>query len=145
MTQEDILSRLRLFLLGLSAFLCAGTIIELWFDEHTGTPIQLLPFILAGVGLLAAILAIVRPNPSSLMTLRGVMVVLIFGSVLGIYEHITHNLAFELDIRPNAAAGEVLLEALHGASPLLAPGVLALAALVALAATYYHPVLNGKR
>jgi hypothetical protein len=35
-----------------------------------------------------------------------------------------------------------LLEALTGAAPLLAPGVLALAGVLAIAATYYHPALG---
>lgn len=57
-------------------------------------------------------------------------------------EHIEHNLAFELEIRPNATTGDVFFEALSGANPLLAPGILGLAAIVALAATYYHPQLD---
>jgi hypothetical protein len=63
------------------------------------------------------------------------------GSLFGLYEHIEHNLAFELEIRPTAAVNDVFMEALKGASPLLAPGILGLAALIALAATYYHPAL----
>jgi hypothetical protein len=62
--------------------------------------------------------------------------------LIGIYEHIEHNLAFELEIRPNATAGQVFMEALGGASPLLAPGILALAAILAIAATYYHPAFG---
>ena len=61
------------------------------------------------------------------------------------YEHIEHNLAFELEIRPNASASDVWLDALKGASPLLAPGVLGLAASLALAATYQHPALARRQ
>jgi hypothetical protein len=61
--------------------------------------------------------------------------------LLGIYLHLKSNFAFELDIRPGAKASEVIMESLRGANPVLAPGVLAYAALVALAATYAHPAL----
>lgn len=70
------------------------------------------------------------------------MFVVFLGSVFGLYEHLTHNLTFELDIRPNAAVSDVFLDALSGASPLLAPGILALGAILAIAATYCHPALK---
>ena len=75
----------------------------------------------------------------TMRVMQVVMVLNVLGSALGIYEHIENNLGFELEIRPNAAVVDVFIEALHGASPLLAPGILALAGLLALAATYYHP------
>jgi hypothetical protein len=69
---------------------------------------------------------------------------LVAGSLFGVYEHIEHNLAFELEIRPGAGLGDVWFEALKGASPLLAPGILVLAAILAIAATYYHPALERR-
>ena len=72
------------------------------------------------------------------------MAIVFVGSLFGIYEHVEHNLAFALGIRPNAVASEVLMDALRGANPLLAPGILALAAVLALSATYYHPALRGR-
>jgi hypothetical protein len=133
--------RLRFFLLAIAGCICAGTIVELLLAEHTETAVQLVPFALCGMGLLAVVAALVRPRRGTLIALRVVMPLLIFGSLFGVYEHIEHNLAFELEIRPNAAASDVWLDALKGASPLLAPGVLALAASLALAATYEHPAL----
>ena len=65
------------------------------------------------------------------------------GSCFGIFEHIENNLAFALEIRPNAVVSDVFFEALRGASLLLAPGILTLGAILALAATYYHPALNS--
>jgi len=38
-----------------------------------------------------------------------------------------------------------LIKAVSGGNPLLAPGILALAAIIALAATYYHPALVERR
>jgi hypothetical protein len=136
-----VVQRLRVFLLGLSGWMCVATIVELLLSEHTESPTQLIPFILCGIGLVVVVLALVRPQRTSLLALRAVMGLLLLGSLFGVYEHLEGNLAFELEIRPGAAFGDVWFEALRGASPLLAPGILALAALVAIAATYYHPAL----
>jgi hypothetical protein len=137
--------RLRFFLLAIAGCICAGTIIELLLAKHTETAVQLAPFALCGLGLLAVAAALARPRRGTLIALRLVMGLLIAGSLLGVYEHIEHNLAFELEIRPNATASDVWLEALKGSSPLLAPGVLALAASLALAATYEHPALARRQ
>jgi hypothetical protein len=123
--------------------MCAGTILELWLTEHMESPIQFTPFILCGIGLIAVTLALLLPQRLTLITLRLVMGLLIAGSLFGVVQHIQHNLAFELEIRPNATISAVWFDALRGASPLLAPGVLALAAIIAIAATYYHPLLTS--
>lgn len=144
MTSEQIEQRFRLFLLLLAAFLCFGTVAELWLTEHTGSAVQLIPFVLCGLGFVVVLLALLKPTATVLRTLRWVMVVAFLGSLFGVFEHIEHNLEFALEIRPNAVAGDLIFEAFGGANPLLAPGILGVAALLALAATYYHPLL-GKR
>jgi hypothetical protein len=144
MSSELIIQRLRRFLLLTAGFLYAGTMVELLLTGHTDDPIQLLPFLLCALGFAMVAAALLRPQRFTLQALRLVMVMLIAGSLFGVYEHIEHNLAFALEIRPNAAPNELLLAALGGADPLLAPGMLALAAILALAATYYHPVITGR-
>lgn len=67
------------------------------------------------------------------------------GNLFGLYEHIERNMAFALEIRPHAVASEVLTNALRGVNPLLAPGILTLAAVLALSATYYPPALQGRK
>jgi hypothetical protein len=79
------------------------------------------------------------PRRDTLWALRGTMGAVVVGSLFGAYEHLAHNVAFALEIRPGATALDVLWDALGGASPLMAPGVLALAAVLAFAATYAHP------
>jgi hypothetical protein len=69
------------------------------------------------------------------------MSLLLLGSLLGVYEHLVNNFAFELEMRPSAVWSDVWFQALRGAAPLLAPGILAVAAVVAIAATYAHPAL----
>ncbi|MFN8468380.1 MAG: hypothetical protein U0X20_22675, partial [Caldilineaceae bacterium] len=63
------------------------------------------------------------------------------GSLLGIYEHVAGNIAFAQEILPGTPTADLLLEGLTGANPFLAPGMLAVGALIALAATYGHPAL----
>ena len=144
MSTERILARLRIFLLSVSGALCLGTVIELWLAEHTeGT--QLVPFVLCGLGLLVVVRMLLRPGRATAWGLRAIMGIVALGSVFGIYEHLEHNAGFYLEIHPNAATAEVVWGALTGANPLLAPGILALAALLAWAATYHHPALNGNK
>lgn len=141
MTDTGILRRLRTFLLWLAALLSAGAIVELWAANHTEEPLQWVPFVLCGLSLIAIAAALLRPRRGVLLTMRGVMVLMVLGSLLGIYEHVTGNIAFAQEIRPSTAGFDLLLEGLTGANPLLAPGMLAVASLIALAATYCHPAL----
>jgi hypothetical protein len=122
--------------------MCAGTIVELLLAEHTESLAQLIPFGLCGLGLIAVVAALLWPRRGTLLALRMVMGLLLLGSLLGVYEHIEGNLEFALEIRPTATFGMVWLDVLKGAAPLLAPGILALVAIIALAATYYHPALT---
>jgi hypothetical protein len=132
----------RLFLLVTAAFLFVGTVVELWFAEHLESVVQGVPFVLCGIGFCAVLAAFQAPRRPVLLALRGIMGLMVLGSLYGIYEHLAHNLAFELEVRPGKTAGDVFWVALSGASPLLAPGILALAALLAGAATYRHPALR---
>jgi hypothetical protein len=121
--------------------MCAGTIVELLLAEHTESLVQLIPFVLCGLGLIVVTAALLRPRRGTLIALRVVMGLLFLGSLLGVYEHIEGNLAFEMEIRPTATLATAWLAVLKGAAPLLAPGILALVAVIAIASTYYHPAL----
>ena len=145
MQATTIEQRFRTFLLGLAGWICAGTIAELWLQKHTETPAQLIPFGLCGLGLIAVLAALLRPRRGTLLALRLVMGLLIAGAALGCYEHIENNLELVREIRPSAALSQIWLQVLRGASPLLAPGILALAATLAIAATYYHPALRASQ
>jgi hypothetical protein len=144
MRNDLVLQRLRTFLLLLAAGLSLGAIVELWAANHTEEPLQWVPFVLCGLSVVAISAALLRPQRGVLLTLRGIMVLMVGGSLLGIYEHVAGNIAFAQEIHPNLDAGALLLEGLTGGNPLLAPGTLAVAALIALAATYYHPALASR-
>lgn len=129
----------RKFLLLVSLGALLGIALELWFSEHVESFVQLIPFGFVAVGLIAVVAVLIRPTRGSLWALRGASIVLAGGAIYGIYEHLSHNVGFELEIRPSASLGDVFWDALYGASPLLAPGALALVAVLAAAATYRHP------
>lgn len=144
MPERSIEQKYRTFLLATTVAVLAGSTVELLLTEHAESVVQLIPFVLAAIGVFAVGAVLHRAKRGRLLTLRGVAALLALGGVYGIYEHLAHNLAFELEIRPNATAWEVVGEALHGVSPLLAPGVLTLAAALAAAATYRHPALASR-
>jgi hypothetical protein len=142
MSADDILSRLRRFLLVFSIGLMGGALLELWLIEHMEDPVQFIPFGLCALGTLAALAVLARPRRATLIALRVCMALVVIGSLLGIYLHVEGNYALQREISPNATAGAALSDALSGANPLLAPGILAVAAVLALAATYRHAALG---
>lgn len=144
MRKRPLEEQYRTFLLYVTALVLVVAMLELWFSEHTEGLVQLLPFGLAIAGLIATVAVVVQANLRTVWALRVASVVLAAGALYGMYEHVTHNLAFEREIRPAASLSEVVWEALFGASPLLAPAVLGLAALLAAAATYRHPTLERR-
>lgn len=138
------LFRLRRFLLALSVLLFSGTVVELLLVKHWGDVVQLIPFALCGLGSIAALLALRRPRRATLLGLRVCMGLVVCGSLFGIYEHLSNNIAFQREIKPDAPMKDVLVSGVAGGNPLLAPGTLAVAAVLALAASYNHPALENK-
>ncbi len=138
MSADEILRRLRRFLLALALFLFAGTLLELWLVQHYQDAIQWIAFFLGGTGLLAVVLVLLVNGRVAILILRVCMTVVILGSLFGIYEHVSNNIAFALEIQPNIPARELWWKGLSGANPLLAPGTLAVAGLLALAARYKY-------
>lgn len=138
----ETLSRLRRFLLALSILLLGGTVVELLLVNHKENAVQIIPFVLCGLGAIAAFIVLIRPRRATVLSLRLCTTLVICGSVFGIYEHLANNVSFQREIKPNAPMSDVFMSAIAGGNPLLAPGTLAVAAILALAATYYHPALE---
>jgi hypothetical protein len=144
MSAAEVLAQLRRFLLVLSGLLFGGALIELWLVGHTEDKIQWLAFALAGVGAIAALVGLIFPGRASVRLVRICMAVVVLGSLFGIYEHLAGNIAFEREIHPDLSTGTAVWKGLQGANPLLAPSILAIAALLALSATYRHEVNASK-
>jgi len=137
-----VLGRLRTFLLTLAAFMALGTIFELLLTEHWDGPAQILPFVLCLFSFFAIAAVLFKPSHGTIRAMRWITTLTFLGSLFGIFEHIGHNYGFAQEIQPNAAGSALIWSALSGANPLLAPGILAFMALLALAASYYHPSLH---
>lgn len=136
MNTAEVLRRLRLFLLALATMLFAGTLLELYLVNHTEDAIQWIAFVLGGLGLFLSLMVLVRRGPVTVRLLRWGMVVVILGSVFGVYQHVSNNVAFEQEILPGASWRHLFWRGLSGANPFLAPGTLAIAGLLSIAATY---------
>lgn len=123
-------------MLFIAAAIFIGTILELLLLEHTEEAAQFVPFVLSMAGFLAVIGVLLAQRRSLLRALRIVMLLVALGGGLGFVLHMKNNIEFEQEIHPGASLGDVLWESLHGASPVLAPGILIIAAGIAAAATW---------
>lgn len=144
MNPESTLARLRQFLLIISAGVFVMTVTELFFLAHWTETIQLLPFALSGLGLVTLALAYFQPGRTTFKLLRWSMLVIAICSLIGFYEHMSNNLAFQMEIQPNATTWQYIQAMLEGANPVLAPGILTLGAAIGLTATYQHRMLAEK-
>ncbi len=138
----EVLRRLRTFPLVLSLFLFGGALVELWLVGHTEDVIQWIAFALAGAGALSVTLTLFRFGRATVRLLRVCMVVVALGSLFGVYEHFSGNVAFAREVKPNSSNAELFWRGLQGGNPLLAPGVLAVAAVLALSTTYRYEVTS---
>ena len=132
MTTETTLRRA---MLAVAALMAAGTLGELVLTEHTGGAVQWVPFVLLVTMAAAIAAAALAPGRSTRLALRIVSGLLVVGSAFGVWEHLEHNYAFEAEIRPDSPGSTLVFEAIFGASPLLAPGVVGVIGLLAAAAT----------
>jgi hypothetical protein len=145
---------LRRMLLGFSVLAALGALAELGLERHYDGMDQRVPWVIAGlVAALGALLAI-RPGPAAIRAARVLAVVALIGSAIGVFKHVEENHgAGALDYRytetweSRSAADQWFKAATKqvGPAPVLAPGALALAALLLAAATARHPALQKSR
>lgn len=145
MSPELALARPRRLLFGVAAAAFAGTIVELVLAEHWEEAAQLIPLVLAMVGLATVVAGAFRPSRATLWLLRAAMLPVALGTLLGVREHLEGNAEIFVEVNAGAALPEAIWGALSGAAPVLAPGILVLAAVIALAATYQHPALAAEQ
>lgn len=122
-----------------------GTGVELILLEHTEDAFQWIPIVLIGVGLVACGVVAARPGPRVLRAFRVLMVAFVLAGALGLYQHYDGNAEFELEMRPDLEGLELFKEAVTGATPALAPGMMAHLGLLGLAFTFRHPLLARRR
>ncbi len=135
MGADHRLAAIRRWLLGISAFLFVGTIGELIMLKHYDGTMQLLPFALCAIGFLGVALLSLARSPRLVLGTRVVMILIAASSLIGVWEHIEGNTGFEKELHPHATTTELVKAALTGRDPLMAPGILAVAALIAIVAS----------
>ena len=135
--------QLRSFLLGVAAFFFIGSILELYLLEHYMELRQWIPILLSAAGFVMCTWAWRSPGRSLLISLRGLMALVAVASLYVIYLHFMGNFQFTKEINPSFTTLEALWPAIKGSNPLLAPGMLLAAALLAAGGTYRHPSLDS--
>jgi hypothetical protein len=132
---------LRRILLAVFLLWALGTLAELILLEHYEDWWQLLPLVLLGASPIAVALLILRPGAASLRSFQMLMLLLVAAGGIGVYQHYSGNVEFELEMYPSRGGFELIWESLKGATPALAPGAVAQLGLLGLAYCFRHPLL----
>ncbi|MDA1095399.1 MAG: hypothetical protein O3A25_19380 [Acidobacteria bacterium] len=134
--------RLRRFLSGVVMLGVLGMGAELLLIGHTDGLSQLVPVVLLLVAALVLGWSVVRPRSMTVWGVRLAMTAFVTSGLVGVVLHYRGNEAFELEMYPTLSGAGLVYETLTGATPVLAPGSMALLGLVGLAATYRHPAVG---
>ena len=102
----------------------AGTFVELLLTEHFADVWQLIPVILLALGLVVVAWHARVPTPSSARILRALMTLFVVSGFLGAFLHYRGNAEFEREQNPRAGRWALFRDAIMGATPALAPGVM---------------------
>jgi hypothetical protein len=135
-------SALRLILLAVLGFGLVGLAIELLLLGHTEETPQWIPLITVALGLVASTVLAIRPSRKTVIAFRIAMTLFVIASLAGLYFHYTGNVEFELEMYPSMAGMELFKKSMTGATPALAPGMMAQLGLMGLAITWRHPALR---
>jgi hypothetical protein len=139
MKTEEVLKRLRIFLLGFSVFIFAGTMVELMALKHYNEDLQWVPLFLCPLGIIFAAAFLAKPSKGLLKILRVGMWGIAAGGLVGTLIHVSENLDRVFEGGGGASLINIFYAAAGGRNPLLAPGILIIAAAMSLAAIYHHP------
>ncbi|MCC7416954.1 MAG: hypothetical protein IT176_07400 [Acidobacteria bacterium] len=130
------LAALRRFLLFTAMTGVTGMGLELIFVGHVADWLQWVPIVLLACGLAALARHTWRPTRASAQGVRLMMALFIASGLLGVALHFRGNREFELEMYPAMAGIELMRKTLTGATPVLAPGSMALLGLAGLAAVH---------
>jgi hypothetical protein len=132
---HGVLGRVRKLLLSLLALGALGTSVELLLIGHFEKITQIVPLVLLAAGL-AAVAWHLASARASVAALRWLMVLFVVSGAVGIALHYRGNAEFELEMYPTMAGTELIGKTLTGATPVFAPGTMALLGGLGLVASY---------
>ncbi len=140
---RERLSRLRRFLLITLMVGIAGMGFELLFIGHVEDWLQCIPVVLLTVGLIALAWHAMRPSRATARGVQLLMALFVASGLIGVGLHYRGNHEFEREMYPSMTGMEFVRATLTGATPVLAPGSMALLGLVGLAAV--HGLSTGQQ
>jgi hypothetical protein len=140
--EPHALSRLRRYLVATLLVGVVGLAFELLLIGHFDEWPQRVPIVLLPLGFGALAWRAIAGTPASVAVVRGLMAAFVLSGVIGIGLHYRGNEEFELEMYPSLSGFELAWQTLTGATPVLAPGSMALIGLVGLGATYGYPALG---
>ena len=132
---SGVLGRVRKLLLWLLAAGTLGTSLELLLIGHFEEIAQIAPLVLLAAGFAAAAWHLASAR-ASVLVLRGLMLLFVLAGGVGIALHYRGNAEFELEMYPAMAGAELIGKTLTGATPVFAPGTMALLGALGLVASY---------
>ena len=121
-------------------FGAVGTGVELVLLEHTEGIWQNVPLALIGIGCVTLAVLVITPAMTGLRVFQLTMWLFVASGAAGVLLHYQGNVAFEMELNPEATGWELFWESLKGATPALAPGTMTLLGVLGLAYTYRYPV-----
>jgi hypothetical protein len=124
---------LRRLLLGTFVLGTIGTTAELLLLGHIEGWQQILPIVLLAVGILVLCLQALRPGRAVNTVFLFLMCLFLVAGALGVALHYQGNAEFEREMYPEMAGLELVQKTMTGATPVLAPGTMALLGLVGIA------------
>ena len=117
--------------------------VELLLLGHVEGFGQLVPVVLLAFGLAVLVWHAVAPRAATVRAVQLVMILFVVSGVAGIVLHYRGNAEFELEMYPSLGGTELIGKTLTGATPVLAPGSMALLGLAGLVHAYQHPRRKG--
>lgn len=134
------LAAVRIGLLALVAIGIAGAALELAFERHWQTPVQLIPWVALALLAFALVVLAVRDTPRATAVVRVVALVVLLASAYGVFMHVSVNHGMgamdpSWDTLSPLTQWWYALTKSVGQAPPLAPGMLAQSALLLGVAT----------
>ena len=135
----ETLIRLRRGLLVLLTAGLVGTGVELLLMGHTDGWDQLIPLVLIGLSLLSLAWLGLSESRASVRVFQATMVMAMVSGAVGTLLHYRGNVEFEIESVPGLRGWDLFKEAMHGATPALAPGTMMLIGALGLLYTLGDP------
>jgi hypothetical protein len=135
------LSRLRraLLLILFAGLLVTGT--DLILLEHFEDPLQYIPLILLGLGLVVLAWQAIHKGRASVRLLQVLMVLFLIAGFLGLVLHYRGSMEFQLEVNPDLSGLELFSKVIRAkAPPALGPSAMIYLGLLGLAYAYQYPV-----